>query len=453
MDTAQAIFEEGQAHLKKGDTDSALSCFAQLLNRDFSNPLLLYNVADAMIRKGWNGAAINLLGVCLQTKPDFQEAWNNLGVSFRHENYHDFARAAWEKAIAVKPTSEAIGNLATLSADMGDPDDAINWCRQALELNPEHWQSYWNMSLAVLTKREWAEGWDLYEYRKRLDGYDGRASIEAPDWDGSLVDHLYLHGEQGVGDEVMFTSMLPDILTRAKRVTVEAHRKYAGLLRQSFPEVAVISTEGEAAGSYDAKCAMASAARFFRRARCDFPGVAYLKPDPALVDYYRDELAKRGPGPYVAITWIGGTKRTRVEDRSFPLSFFTPILRKYTCVSAQYNIGADEAMQDELREAQLSEIDAASAGKDMHAQAALFKACDAVVTVCQTAVHVAGAVGTPAYVMVPYRPSWRYGIEGVDLPWYSSVRLFRQAKSDTWMQVIHRVESALRRRLRAQEAA
>jgi tetratricopeptide (TPR) repeat protein len=454
LDTAQAIFDQGKRYLDENKVEKALSCFAQLLNRDFSNPTLLYMVSDCMIRLGWNGPAINLLGVCLQAHPQFQEAWNNLGVSFRHENYHDLARAAWEKAIAVKPTPEAIGNLATLSADMGDPDDAINWCRQALELNPEHWQSYWNMSLAVLTKREWAEGWDLYEYRKRLSHYDSRATIDAPDWDGSPVEHLYLHGEQGVGDEVMFTSMLPDILRRAKRVTVEAHKKYAGLLQQSFPQVAVISKESEAAGShFDAKCRMGSAARFFRRSREDFPGVPYLHPDPARVAHYRGELAKLGPGPYLAIAWVGGTKKTRVEDRSIPLSSFRPILNKYTCVSAQYAVVADEALHAEREAAGLVEIDPECAGGDMHAQAALFAACDAVVTVCQTAVHVAGAVGTPAFVMVPNRPSWRYGIAGADLPWYDSVRLFRQGPSDTWLQVLHRVQTALNGQLRQREAA
>ena len=453
MDSAQAIFEQAQDKLRDGKIDEALTQFSGLLNRDFSNPTLLYLISDAFVRKGWNGIAINLLGVCLQQHPQFQEAWNNLGVAFRHENYHDMARAAWEKAIAVKATPEAVGNLATLSADMGDPHDAIKWCDQAIELNPEHWQSYWNKSLALVTLRDWAEGWPLYEYRKRLEHYDGRATIDAPEWDGSPTDHLYLHGEQGVGDEIMFGSIIPEVLPRVKHLTIEAHKKLAGLFQRTFPTARVVTTEEEGAGAYSAKLGMGSLAALFRDHPGRFTGRPYLKPDPALVDYYRSELAKLGPGPHVAIAWVGGTKKTRVEDRSIQLAQFTPILNKYTCVSAQYSFHVMEEISKEREDAGLPEIDADCAGQDMHAQAALFAACDAVVTVCQTAVHVAGGVGTPCFVLVPNRPSWRYGIEGDDLPWYNSVRLFRQGKADTWLQVLHRVQTVMNRFLKAREAA
>ena len=445
---------QGQELAAAGKLDDALAIFNTLLNRKFDSPDLLYLIGDCMIRKGWNGCAINLLGVCLQQKADFQIAWNNLGVAFRHENYHRFARAAWEKALALDETVECLSNMATLSADMGDPDDAIMWCDRAIAKDPAHWQSYWNKALAELTNRNWGEGWALYENRRKLAHFDGRNSIVAPAWDGGHVGHLYLHGEQGVGDEVMFTSILPEVLQRVDRVTVEAHKKYAGLLHQSFPGIAVVTEEKEAAGaSFDAKCGMGSLGALFRQRREDFPGTPYLVPDPALVEKYRAELRALGAGPYVAIAWVGGTKKTRVEDRSIALSQFRPILNKYTCVSAQYILHAKEEIEQEREGAGLAKIDDASSGEDMHAQAALFAACDAVVTVCQTAVHVAGAVGVPTFVLVPSRPSWRYGVAGDDLPWYASVRLFRQGEADTWLQVISRVEQALREQLQRQEAA
>ncbi len=452
--TAQAIFERGQQLVLAGKPAEALPLFSALLNRNLNSPELLYLVADCATRLGWNGIAINLLGVALHLKPDFQEGYNNLGVAFRHENYYPLARAAWEKALAIRPTVEVLANMATLSADMGDPADAITWCDKAIACDPQHWQSYWNKALAVLAQRQWGEGWDLYDYRRKLKSWDDRPSIDAPQWDGGRVGHLYLHGEQGVGDEVMFCSMLPEIISRCDRLTVEAHKKFAGLLRQSFPGIAVVSEESEAAGIHcDAKSGMASPARFLRRSRDDFPGTPYLRPDPALVEHYRRELHKLGPGPHIAIAWIGGTKKTRVEDRSVPLAYLQPILRKYTCVSAQYITLAREEIEAEREQAGLPKIDEASSGDDMHAQAALFMACDAVVTVCQTAVHVAGAVGTPAYVLVPQTPSWRYGTAGDDLPWYRSVQLFRRGERDEWLQVVSRIEQALRRQFRKGAAA
>ena len=89
----------------------------------------------------------------------------------------------------------------------------------------------------------------------------------------------------------------------------------------------------------------------------------------------------------------------------------------------------------------------------MHAQAALFAACDAVVTVCQTAVHVAGAVGVPAFVLVPHKPSWRYGIGSDEMPWYNSVRMFRQGNAEPWLPVLSRAEHALGEHFERREAA
>jgi len=454
LNAAQLLFDRASKANEEGRPDEALEIYNGLLNQDFNNPTLLYAVSDMLIRKSWNGAAVNLLGVLLQQHPGFHLGWNNLGVAFRNENYYDFARAAWEKAIAIEETVENLSNMATLSADMGEPDEAISWCDRAIAKDPEHLQSYWNKSLALLSQAQWAEGWQLYEYRKRLPAYDGREKITAPQWDGQPVGHLYVHGEQGVGDEVMFASCLPDLLRQQPRVTVEAHRKFAGLLRQSFPTIAVVEREDEAAGSqFDAKVNIGSLARLYRKAPEDFPGTPYLTPDPERVAYYRQKLAKLGPGPYVAIGWMGGSKKTRVQDRSIPLAWFRNLMNRYTCVSAQYTHAATEAIEWERNEAGLPLVDLESSGADMHAQAALISACDGVVTVCQTLVHVAGACGVPCYVAAPSMPSWRYGVTGERMPWYGSVRLVRQGPTDRWLQVLSRIEQMLERDLPARRAA
>jgi len=453
LDTAQALFEQGRELSEQGKLDEALECFNALLNRRIGSHELLYSISSCMIRKGWNGAAINLLGVALQRHPEFQPGWCDLGVACRHENYTDMARAAWEKSLAIEETVEVLSNMATLSADAGEPHEAIEWCDKAIAKNPDHWQSYWNKALAELSLRHWGVGWDLYENRRKLTNFDSRPSIDAPQWGGQHVGHLYLHGEQGVGDEVMFLSMLPEIIARCDRLTVEAHKKLAGLLKQSFPEVAVVSEESEAAGIlFDAKSGMGTPAAFFRRRREQFPGTPYLHADPKLVEHYKRELRKLGPGPYVALSWIGGTKKTRVEDRSLALALYRPILNRYTCVSAQYATHAKAEIEAERIANDLPKFDDASAGDDMHEHAALLQAVDAVVTVCQTAVHVAGAVGTPTFVLVPKKPSWRYGVEGDDLPWYNSVRLFRQGEADTWLMVVSQIEQALEQHY-AREAA
>lgn len=433
-DVYTEVLNEALSLHKRGEFDQAEVLYNRILNRKNFEETVLFLLADLYLRKEFNGLAINLLSNLLQNNPSHAQAWCNLGVGFRKENQYERAKAAWMRAIEVGgETVEACSNISGLYADRAMPEKAIEWCDKALKLAPDNVEAHWQKALATLTLKRWAEGWELYEYRQKLASWDSRKSLDVPIWDGSPVDHLYIHGEQGIGDEVMFASMLPYV-TSAKRVTIEVNPKLAGLIKQTWPEYTVVTHETP--GDYDAKIPIGSLNKMFSK----FNEGAYLSPDAERVAFYRSELEKLGPGPYVALTWMGGAKATRVEDRSIRLDELRPIMDAFTCVSAQY-ANTNPMIESERVKAGLHKINDACTGDDLAEQAALFAAVDVVVTVQQTAVHVAGAVGAKAYAMIGSHPHWRYGVEGETLPWYESVRLFRQ--KDSWADVINNVLKAL----------
>ncbi len=428
-DVFQEALQTAVSMHKESRFDEAADIYNRLLNRKPFDETVTFLLSDLYLRKEYNGLAINLLTNLLQNKPKHSQAWCNLGVGFRKENAYDNAKAAWMKAIEIAgETVEVCSNLAGLYSDRAQPEKAIEWCDKALKIAPDNTESKWQKALALLTMRRWNEGWDLYESRTELPTWDSRKTIDAPRWDGKEVEHLYIHGEQGIGDEVMFASMLPYV-TNAKRVTIEVNPALAGLIKQTWPEYTVITKESEATEKYDAKIPIGSLNRMFSK----FNEGAYLSPDPDRVKFYRGELEKLGPGPYVALTWMGGMKATRIEDRSFNLETLRPIMNAYTCVSAQYS-HTNPMIEQEREAAGLAKINDQCIGRDLAEQAALFAAVDAVVTVQQTAVHVAGAVGANTYAMIGSHPHWRYGVEGSKLPWYDSVRLIRQ--KDEWSKVV-----------------
>ena len=423
------FLQQGLALHKAGKFGEAATIYSQLLNQNPFDSTLQFLIADVFLRQERNGIAINLLTNLLKANPQNADAWCNLGVGFRKENFYEEAKHAYMRAIEISgETVEACSNMAGLYADRAQPDMALEWCNKALKIDPENVQAIWQKALATLTLCQWKEGWRLYEARQKLDSWDSRKSIDVPRWDGSPVEHLYIHGEQGVGDEVMFASMLPYV-TNAKRVTIEVNEKFAGLVKQTWPEWNVATEETQ--GDYDAKIPIGSLNVLFDK----FNEGAYLSPNEERVRFYRTELEKLGPGPYVALTWLGGTKATRVEDRSVRLEYLKPIMDAYTCVSAQYN--SNPMIEAERLEAGLHKINDECVGGDLGEQAALFAACDAVVTVQQTAVHVAGAIGAKTYAMIGSHPHWRYGIDGEKLPWYDSVRLYRNKNS--WKEVVARI--------------
>lgn len=419
----------------------ALEMYNRVLNREPTNNSLRFLMADALLRMEWNGLAANLLKLQIQDEPNNDQAICNLGVAYRKENFYEPAKWCWEKCIELKGDSvEVCSNMAGLYADSGKPKIALGWLDRALAIEPENVEANWQKALALLTLGDFANGWKFYEWRKKLALYDNRPKVLAPDWDGLATEHLYIHGEQGVGDEIMLLSLIDEARKNAKKVTLELNRKVSGIARLTWPDIEVVIDETP--GDYSAKIAIGSLAGMYRKDIKDFPGKPYLKPDPKRVEYYRNRLEEFGKPPYVALTWLGGIKATRVEHRSMNLADLKPIRDAFTCVSAQYN-DRNPFIDQEAAKHGLQKVDDASAGGDLAEQAALFKAVDAVVTVQQTAVHVAGAVGTPTFALIAHNPQWRYLTEGSRMPWYDSVTLFRKPEEGAWP--VEDVLKALRR--------
>jgi len=412
---------------KAGKFKEALFIYNRLLNLYPFEETLLFLIADAYMREEHNGLAVSLLLNLLTNNPTRPDAWCNLGTAYRKENHLDKASHAWEQSIKHGgDTVEACSNMASLYADAGQPEKALEWLKRALKLSPDNVQANWLKSLAMLTQARWDKAWDAYEFRQKLDNWDGRKTLTCPIWKGEKVGHLYVHGEQGVGDEIMFLSMIDEALPYADKITLEVNKKVCEIARQTWPQINVVPVETQ--GDYDAKIPLGSLATKFRRDKAKFSGKPYLKPSPERIEYYRNELKQLGEGPYIGLAWLGGMKGTRITDRTINREELKPFMDKYTCVSVQYE-DTNPLLSSEREAMGLTKINDLCIGGDLAEQAALFSALDAVVTVQQTAVHVAGAVGTDCYVLLQNNPQWRYG-QTDKMPWYNSVKLFK--KQDKW---------------------
>jgi ADP-heptose:LPS heptosyltransferase len=435
---------------KAGKFADAIHLYNRLLNRNPEDKALRFYLADALLRTECNGLAINLLQQLVRKHPDFSQAWCNMGVGYRKEYFVDEAKAAWLKALAITgDTEEVCGNMAGLYADTGNPKDAIHWCDRALKCNPESIQAHWHKGLAQLTLRDLMDGWHHYEYRRMQDTWDSRKLIDAKDWQGeplSAKDHIYLHGEQGVGDEIMFLGCLPKFLEEnpAVTVTVEVNKKVAGCVKATWPDINVVTDQKFAHDQYTYKCPLGTLPKFYWKFLKSVSGEPYIRPEPDLVYRYQCKLEEIGPRPWVALAWMGGAKSTNVLGRSLPIETYRPLMDLFTCVSCQYE-DVIPLIAEERADANLRAIDIASCGSDLAAQAALMEACDIVVTVPQTVMHVAGAVGVECYVLTPDNPDWRFGIEGETMPWYKSVKILRKGQNKNWYNQIERLIQQINR--------
>lgn len=384
----------------------------------------------------------------IQTKGLLADAWVN-GCRYTE------ALALIEEIIDEDPESakQLVGPHVHALTYLGRHDQALPMLDAAIDANPNEPARRFPRAMIHLLNERYAEGWDDYAYRQLASTPHLRV-LPFPRWRGEPLAGrtILVLAEQGLGDQVMFASCLPDLLAlRPARTIVEAVERVAPTINRSFPSCEIIATnQGNAftwvtqLGNVDYFAAMGDLPRYFRRDRAAFPGHrGYLQASAERVAHWTRELAGLGPQPKIGISWRGGTEITRQSVRTMAPTDLVPLTESCDAafVCLQYgDVGND------LAEAAASGLDLhywPEAIKDLDEFAALISALDLVITVCNTTVHYAGALGRPVWVMAPHVPEWRYGLHFDSMPWYPSSRVFRQPHAGDWPAVIQRVSQEM----------
>ncbi|MBX9775578.1 MAG: tetratricopeptide repeat protein [Xanthobacteraceae bacterium] len=443
-----------------------------------------YNRGIALAALKRHEPALVSLDRALALAPDYADAHNNRANSLDQLGRLVEALAAVERALALAPDHRAaLVTRAVILRKLGRAGEAVASCDRALTLeaddaealivrgdalvdlerfedaaanfermialDPQAALPKWNKSFICLGLGYFAEGWRLYEHRwAGAKGLVPRAYPQ-PRWSGGRVDGtLLVWGEQGLGDEILHASMIPDLMQRTGSVTLEVESRLVPLFARSFPGANVIPLGPSlSAGPFAAQTPIASLGRHFRPSFEAFPkrDRGYLVADGARSRALRQRLddGRR----VIGLSWVskapigGAQKSARLVD-------FAPLLRAggYRFVDLQYGDthAEREVVERELgvRVERLADIDNTN---DLDGLAALMSACDAVVTVSNTTAHLAGALGRPTIVMVPHGHAriWYWFRDRDESPWYPRVRVRRQQRGQAWSELIAAVAAEL----------
>lgn len=399
----------------------------------------LYETADYENARRHGECAIGI-------DPKLAEAHHNLGLVLRETDEPQRAVQHFQKALELKPRAEMAAGLGHAYRDLGRLNEAIASYDRALRLKPDLGDAAINRAYAYLLKEDYATGWAEYEGRFAATGTKVR-DFGLPRWNGEQLRDktILVHAEQGLGDEIMFASCLPDLISQAERVVIECGDRLQPLFQRSFPQAVVHGGGKEDPtgwvaqyGPVHCQVPIGSLPRWFRRDRASFDRAGgYLRADHQAADVFR---ARIGAGRKFAIglSWRGGTPKTRSHLRSLPLELLAPLLgQDAVFVSLQHGVGASELQGPA---AALRTFEGATDHLDR--LAALISALDLVISVDNTNVHLAGALGCPVWALLSASPEWRYGLRGETMPWYPSAKLFRQGSERRWDPVIQEVMAA-----------
>lgn len=485
---AGALADLGNVHRLCGRASEAEACYRQALALDPANQTVRFNLAmmedqtgrpeaavrslQALVRDCAHPEAVRALadmldrlGRCDEAKATFREillvhpehAVAHAALGFLVLKRDLDARQAlqhFDRAIELGyGTEEVWSNRGIALQDCGQVEEAIAAYDTALRIAPDYRLASFHRALARLLLGDFANGWPDYELRL-LSEDRLRMPHSFPAWDGEPLRDgaLLVEGEQGIGDEIMFASCLPDVLARQPECVLVCQDKLVPIFGRSFPGVRVIGRQqaladqpGAAFARVKATTPIGSLPLRYRMSLEQFPRhEGYLRADPALTAQYRDRLAATGSMLKVGLSWRGGSERTRRALRTLPADILqrlleTPGVRFF---DLQYDSrGAGEGLDAALAAGKL--VHWTDALQDYDRTAALVSALDVVVSVCTAVIHLGGALGRPVLVMAPHAPEWRYGLRGNRMAWYPSVHVERQPVAGDWDSVVHAVQAHL----------
>lgn len=440
VDTGETLIERAHALHLTGKFEEAEAVYGQLLEQNYNNLGLMATIGSLYVQQQKWGMGIHFLQYAMDGGLKEPDAYTNLAIAYQKSGQYDKARGWYEKSIQGDSTPEALTNYSGMFIEAGAPAKCIALCEEAIKKDPGLAMAHWNMALALLGEGAWDRAWEEHEWGFIPKGLrEDRDLFGLPKWDGTPGQTVLVYGEQGLGDEIMFASMLPDLL-KTNRVVLECHPRLEKLFRDAFPTLdAVYGTRWDQEVSWganhkiDARLAIGSLGKFYRRSRDAFPGTPYLKADPL----------PRSNKFRVGISWQGGGQKLgRVQKRSVPLTWWKSILNvpDVEFVSLQYTDSAEDLDLMDALGYDIKRMDEHAKAQDYYETARLVASCDLVISVCTSVVHLAGALGVPCWVITPKFPAWRYQNQG-GMPWYRSVRLYRSqdVAQDGWMPVIQRI--------------
>ncbi len=390
----------------------------------------------------------------LQLNPDLYAAANNLGLCLAEAGYDEAAVPLYRKVIEIKPDwATAWTNLGEALRMLGQGEAALACHERAIALEPENPKVRWNRALCLLAIGRLAEGWAEYGWRCASEGSRLRPFLQ-PRWDGSSPagKTFLVWMEQGLGDEILFSSMIPDLLQLGAHCVVECDARLTTIVERSFPGVEAIPRIRPAhprtqEAGIDYQIAGGSLARWFRPALESFPRHnGYFVPDPARVEQWKQRLASLGEGLKVGICWRSMVHRGSRARHYSQLHQWGPVLTTpgVHFVNLQY-----DRCEEELREAEqlfgvrIQTWEDLDLKDDQESIAALASQLDLVLSAIVAPHAIAGAVGTPNWVLSRGLTN-HWGLGTDYCPWLPSTRKFSCGATDPWEPAIERMASELR---------
>jgi tetratricopeptide (TPR) repeat protein len=447
---AEAHSNLGNVYNIQKNLEEAVSCYrrALRLKPDFTE--VHNNLGNALQAQGKVDEAISAYLQALELKPDYAEAHFNLGNVFREQSKLDDAVNCYRRALELKPDyPEALGNLGNTFRLQGKLEEAVECLQRVVKLNPDYADAQGNLSLLLLARGDYERGWLKYEWRWKTKQLK-EPTFSQPRWDGSPLgaQTIVLHAEQGFGDTLQFIRYAALVKKRNPTATVvlKCQSQLVRLLEHCPGIDYLAGTEGDLP-RFHVHCPLLSLPTVLKTTVTTIPAeVPYLSAEAALVQHWRSWFGARS-GLRIGITWQGRTGPGEHLKRNIPLQLILALAEQIpgiSLISLQKGATAAEFAGCNARVTVLvpgPDIDSTNGA--FVDTAAIMTNLDLIISSDTAVPHLAGALGVPVWLALPFAADWRWLIGRTDSPWYPAMRLFRQKTAGDWDTVFGELAAEL----------
>jgi len=426
----------------------ALEAAVRALDAHADYPEALGNRGKALQALGRHDEALQSYEEAHRLRPADADGLNNLGNALHALGRYEEALERYEDALRVRPDSvESLNNRGNVLQALRRPEEALASYAQALALAPDDAEAHWNEALARLSVGDYELGWEKYEWRWRnpalgIPTRDTRRPpwLGAEDVSGKTV---LLHAEQGYGDAIQFVRYAPLVAALGARVVLACAEPLRALFETVQGVESVFAPE-QSAPAFDFHTPLMSLPLAFHTTLDNLPSrVPYLRAPERKAAAWQRRFMGLGTGLKVGLAWSGNPRFGAARIKACPVHLLDALLSVPGCafVSLQTGDAAAEAAGLARKDRPVIEAGPELAGFDD--TAALVAALDLVISIDTAVAHLAGALGKPVWIMLPYAADWRWLVDREDSPWYPTARLYRQPHPGEWGSVVGRLAADL----------
>ena len=461
----------GSIYALQNKFDKAKERFQIILDIDDTNIDAYYNLAKVLTSMDNNDLALEYYKKILKLKNNHAPSYNNMGDIYQSLNNYEKAIEYFSKAIKLKPDyTVAIHNLAQAYTNLGfsyqkvdDYTPAIQHYMKALDISPTHANTHNNLSLSLLKTGDIKNGWEHYEYRNGID-YKYLDSINSsipdiikntPRWNGEPIKTgLLIWPEQGIGDLVMYAKLFA-FLPKKKKIIVCLDDRLINLFERSFSKLTFIKQstyqkdlDSTKSLAFDYQIPIGSLAKLYLPSYNILNNLEdfYLFSDKEKTNSIRKKLKKNNE-LIIGISWRTTSKESS-KKRNIPLSLLAQGLNdeQIKLVNLQYgDVSSEISLLKKNDRISVTQVDSIDIYNDIDSFSSLIDACDLVVSIDNSTVHLAGSLGKKTFVLLPKVSDWRWMLKENFTPWYKSLKLFRQDTDNNWTEVMNKISDEVRK--------